>query len=83
MLPLYTKIDPSISKDVTVTAYILPCALYVGIDVKQYKIWTAAQSQRFLTTANMATVEEVVIIYSLRKRQNQRQCCSIITSKLH
>ena len=32
---MHTEIDMSVSDDITVTARMLPCALYDGMDVKQ------------------------------------------------
>jgi len=79
MLPLRTKMYTSVSNDVTVTAHILPRALYVGMDVNQYIHQEAAQRQKFMTTTNsktnMATVEEILIMYLLHKRQKQRERC--------
>ncbi len=36
MLPLRTKTDPYVLNNITVTALILPCVPYVGMDVTQY-----------------------------------------------
>ena len=75
MLNVRTKMFPSVSNDVTVTAHILPCLLYVGMDVNRYIHQGAAQSQTFMTTTNsktnMATVEEILIMFLLHKRQKQ------------
>lgn len=47
MLPLCMQISTSISSDATITAHILPCFDYVGMDVKQYIHSRGAQSQKF------------------------------------
>ena len=79
-MPLFlTKIDMSVSNNVTITAQKLPYVLYVGMDVNQYIHQEAAQRQKFMTTTNsktnMAPVEEILILCLLHKRQKQRQCC--------
>ena len=74
MLNVRTKMYTSFSNDVTVTAHILPCVLYVSMDVNKYIHQGAVQSQKFMTTTssktNMATVE-ILIMYLLHKRQKQ------------
>ena len=75
MLNVRTKMYPSFSNDVTVTAHILPRVLYVSMDVNKYIHQGAAQSQKFMTTTNsktnMATVEEILIMFLLHKRQTR------------
>ena len=50
----------------TVTAHMFSCVLNVGMDVNQYIHQGAAQSQKFMTT-NMATTEEILIMYIIKE----------------
>ena len=78
MLNVRMKLHRSFSNDVTVTAHILPCVLYVGMDVNQYIHQGAALSQPIHppggsteSKTNMATVEEIMIMFLLLKRQKR------------
>ena len=49
--------------NVAITPNILQSNLNIGIVVRQYIHKRAAQSRAVLTTVNVATVEELVIMY--------------------
>lgn len=42
--------DTYVSSDIVITAHILPCPLYIGINVKQYIYQGIVQSLKFIPT---------------------------------